>query len=79
MAHRNYEVNPIVAHIDNRAPERNRLGTDRHAPEIGIKINAGEDFSRARAQSRADLLPVVAIAAFDRCTRRHDQFLIRLG
>ena len=54
--------------------ERHRLGAHRHAAEIGVEIDAGEDASVARAQRRADLLPVVAIAPLDRFARGGDQF-----
>ena len=72
-------IDPIVAHIDDRTAERNRLGADRHAAEISVEIDAGEDSSRAGAQRRADLLPVVAVAALDRRTCRRDQVLVRFA
>ena len=76
MAHRDDHLDAVIAEIDEGAAERHRLGADRHAAEIGVEIDAGEDFSRAGAQRRADLLPVVAIAQLDRRRRGRDQFLV---
>ena len=79
MAHRDDHLDAVVAEIDEGAAERHRLGADRHAAEIGVEIDAGEDFSRTRAQRRADLLPVVAIAQLDRRRGGRDQFLVGLA
>ncbi len=45
MAHRDDGVDAGIAEIDNGMAERNGFGADRHAAEISIKIDAGEDFS----------------------------------
>ena len=45
MPHRNDCVDPRIAEIDDGAAERHRLGTDRHAAEIGIEIDAGKNLS----------------------------------
>ena len=74
MAHRDDGVDAGLAEIGDRAAERDRLGAHRHAAEIGIEIDAGDDAAVARAHRRADLLPVVAIALLDRRARRLDQF-----
>ena len=66
MAHRDDHLDAVIAEIDEGAAERHRLGANRHAAEIGVELDAGEDPPRARAQRRADFLPVVAIAQLDR-------------
>src|SRR5207248_7058311 len=76
MAHRDDGVDSGIAEIDNGMAERDGFGADRHAAEISVEIDAGEDFSRTRAQRRADLLPVATITALDGRPRRGDQLLI---
>ena len=76
MAHGDDGIDAVVAEIDDGAAERDGLGAHRHAAEIGVEIDAGEDLARARAQRRADLLPVVAVALLDRRGRRRDQFFV---
>ena len=44
MPHRDDNVDPRIAEIDEGAPECDRLGANRHAAEIGVEIDAGEDF-----------------------------------
>ena len=44
MAHRDDGVDAGIAEIDDGAAERDRFGADRHAAEIGVEIDAGEDF-----------------------------------
>src|SRR5262249_47122391 len=58
---------------------RHRLGTHRHAAEIGVDIDARDDAAVARAQRGADLLPLVAIALRDRLARDGDQFAVLRG
>ena len=65
---------PVIAEIDEGAPERDRFGADRHAAEIGVEIDAGKNLAGTGAQRRADLLPVVAVALLDRRGRGFDQF-----
>ena len=77
MAHRDDRVDAGFAGVGDRLAERNRLGADRHAAEIGVETDAGEDLAGARAQRRADLLPVVAIAPPDRVGRGLDQCAVR--
>src|SRR6185312_9421850 len=76
MAHRDDGIDAGIAEIHESAAERHRLGAHRHATEIGIEIDAGEDFPRARAQRGADLLPVVAVALLDRVRGGGNQFPI---
>ena len=49
MAHRDDEIDAVVADIDHGAAKRHGFRADRHAAEIGVEIDAGEDFSRAGA------------------------------
>ena len=67
---------PIIADFDEGTTERNRLGANRHAAEIGVEIDAGKDFAGTGAQRGADFLPVVAVALLDRRRRRRDQLLV---
>ena len=76
MAHGDDGVDAGLAELGDGAAERDRFGADRHAAEIGVEIDAGEDPPVARAQRRADLLPVVAVAPLDRRARRFDQFMV---
>ena len=78
MAHRHDRLDPGLADLGDRLAERHRLGAHRHAAEIGVEIDAGIDASVARAQRRADLLPVVAIAPLDRLAGRGDQLLVAI-
>src|SRR4051812_15034135 len=79
MAHRHDRIDAGLAQIRDHAPQRDPFGADRHAAEVNIEIDAGHDLSRTRTQSRADLLPVVAITLPDRLTRNLYQFLIGFG
>src|SRR5215470_117908 len=76
MTHRHDGVDPALTEIDDRTPERDRLGTHRHAAEIGIEIDADENPSRATTQGSTDFLPVVAIAPLDRRAGSLDQLFI---
>ncbi len=73
MAHGDDGFDAELTGDGDRLAERNRLGADRHAAEIGIETDAGENLAGARAQRGADLLPVVAIALADRLGRGLDQ------
>ena len=77
MPHRDDGLDAGIADIDHGTPQRHRFGADRHAAEIGVEIDAGIDRTLAGAERRADFLPVVTIALFDRRARRRDQFLVR--
>src|SRR5581483_3544449 len=78
VAHRHDGVDAHVAEISHRLAERDRLGAYRHAAEIGVEIDAGQHFARARAQRRTDLLPVVAVALPDRLRGGLDQRMVLL-
>ena len=43
----------MVAELDDGAAERHGLGADRHAAEIGVEIDAGEDACPLRVRSAA--------------------------
>ena len=79
MAHGDNSVDAGIAQIDKGAAERHRLGAYRHAAEISVEIDAGKDFPRPRAQRRADLLPVVAVALANGVGGSLDQSAIRLA
>src|SRR6267378_832242 len=76
MAHRHDGLDALVARLGDGAPDRHRLGAYRHAAQIGVDIDAGDDSAVARAQRGADLLPVVAIALPDGVARRRDQLAV---
>src|SRR5262249_26473664 len=76
MANRDDRVDTGIAQVDDGMAERDGFGAHRHAAEISVEIDAGEDPSRTGAQRRTHLLPVAAIAAFDRRPRRRDQLLV---
>ena len=56
-------LDAMVAAFGDRAPDRDGLGADGDAPDIGVDIDAGDDAAVARAKRRADLLPFVAVTA----------------
>src|SRR5262245_55117606 len=76
MAHRHDGFDSGLTRFGDGTPERHRLGTDRHAAEIGIEIDAGIDAPLARAHRRTHLLPVVPVASRDRLFRRGNQLLV---
>src|SRR5271165_555964 len=76
MAHRHDGLDPGLARFGQRAPERDRLGTYCHATEIRIEIDAGVNASIARAQRRADFLPIVLVALRDGLHRGGDELLV---
>src|SRR5215213_5570872 len=76
MPDRHDRLDALVALLRQRASDRDRFGAHRAAPHIGVEIDAGHDTAIARADRRADLLPVVAIALLDRLRGRGDQFLV---
>ncbi len=49
MAHRDDEIDAVVADIDHGAAKRHGFRAHRHAAEISVEIDAGKDFSRAGA------------------------------
>ncbi len=73
MTHGDDRLDFIVAYFDERPPERDRLGAHRHAAEIGVEIDAGEELPRTRTQGRADFLPIISIPQLDRRGRRGNQ------
>ena len=79
MAHRDDRLDALVARLGDGAADRHRLGAHRHAAEIGVDVDAGDDAPVARAQRRADLLPLVAIARPDRLARGGDQLAVLLA
>jgi hypothetical protein len=79
MAHGDDGLDALVTQFDEGAAERHGLRAHRHAAEISVEIDAGEQLAAARAQCRPDLLPVVAVALFDRRGRRLNQYAIRLA
>src|SRR5262245_31606085 len=76
MAHRHDGLDPGLADLGHRPPERHRLRAHRHAPEVGVEIDPGIDAPVTRTQRCADLLPVVAVAPLDRLARGDDQLLV---
>src|SRR4029079_15749247 len=56
-----------------------RFGTHRHASEIGVEADASDDFSGAKAQRRAHLLPIVTVTLADCLRRSFDQSAIPLA
>src|SRR3974390_2799511 len=78
MAHRHDGLDTGLAHFGHRAPERYRLRAHRHAAEIGVEIDPGVDAPPARAQRRADFLPIVLVAPRDGLRRRGDELLVVL-
>jgi hypothetical protein len=79
MTYRDDGINADLAEISDHLAERDRLGADRHAPEVSVEIDAGDDLARAGAQRRADLLPIVAVAPLDGVASRRDQLAVRIG
>jgi hypothetical protein len=45
MAHGDNRIDAGVAEINKGAAQRHRLGAYRHAPQIGIEIDPGEDLT----------------------------------
>ena len=64
----------VVAAFGDGAADRDRLGANRDAADIGVDIHASHHAAVARAQSGADLLPLVAVTAPDRAGGGLDQF-----
>src|SRR4029077_10914450 len=76
MTHSDDGVDPVIALLGERAPDRDRLGAHRAAAPIGLEVDAGHHTAVARADGRADLLPVGAITRLDRLHGGGDQFLV---
>jgi len=79
MPHRHDHFNTGIAEVDKGAPERDRFGAHRHAAEVGVEINASEEFAGTCTHGGADFLPVVAVALADRVGGGVDQFLVFLA
>src|SRR2546430_693899 len=65
MTDRNDDVDAALADLGDHLSQRDRLGAHRHAAQIGIEVDAGEDASGSGAQRGADFLPVVALTSSD--------------
>src|SRR5262249_39291256 len=79
MAHRDDALDALVARLGDGAADRHRFGAHRHAAEIRVDVDAGDDAAVAVAQRGAAPLPLVAIAALDGVARRRDQLAILGG